>query len=95
MEYVVGVLFGLVLLVGLLLLRRQSRLSTPRPHLRAIPTGCRRVYLVYLRRAGRKLAFESAEFKTWVNQRLAALLCEAVAGWTLAVAGLPCAKETP
>ena len=33
MEYVVGVLFGLALLVGLLLLRRQSRRSAHRPHL--------------------------------------------------------------
>ena len=33
MEYVVGVLFGMALLVGLLRSRRRSRLSTRRPHL--------------------------------------------------------------
>lgn len=33
MEYVVGVLFGVAVLVGLPLFRRRSRLSTPRPHL--------------------------------------------------------------
>ena len=33
MEYVVGVLFGLALLVGILLFRRRSRLSARRPHL--------------------------------------------------------------
>ena len=33
MEYVARVLFGMAVLVGLLLFRRRSRLSTRRPHL--------------------------------------------------------------
>ena len=33
MEYVAMVLFGMTVLVGLLLFRRRSRLSTRRPHL--------------------------------------------------------------